>query len=89
MGGGLFDPLRFIFTGRNCPVAFLGAGHKGDLLMNNVVTAFQRMLVEVQMTEKTNTRSAYTDWQCRQFFVEHGQALLELLLKGQENGRTS
>lgn len=43
--------------------------------------AFKRTLDEVKHTEATNTRSAWTDYQARMFFVDYGTILLNMLEK--------
>lgn len=45
----------------------------------SALEAYRRTLDEVKHTEATNTRSAWTDYQARMFFVEFGATLLQIL----------
>lgn len=47
--------------------------------MTDMKQALEKIVAEVKETESSNTRSAGTDYRCRQFFVEHGDELLAQL----------
>jgi hypothetical protein len=46
---------------------------------HDLFEAAKRMVDEVKRTNETNTRNAGTDWRARDFFTEHGDALVQLL----------
>jgi len=46
--------------------------------MTAALEAAKEVVAEVEYTEKTHTRNAGTDYNCRQWFVEHGSVLLDL-----------
>lgn len=52
--------------------------------MTDMKQVLEKIVAEVKETESSNTRSAGTDYRCRQFFVEHGDELLALFAQPTE-----